>query len=180
MAEEQEHGSVRRRVWRKRTRENREGVAAAMGDVLSGLVERLGGTARIRLTSLWRVWAEVQTPEIAALAPPLGARGRTLVLGAEDPVVMQELAFMAPELLRRANGFLKEEYFDKVVFELVSGRVPLDGIRGLSAPPPAPRVKGPRDLGGLADLMASDDPVGRSYRAYVRRFRGESDTGGQQ
>ena len=58
----------RRRVWRKRTADNREGVAAPAAEVMSHVVARLGGSDRIRLVGLWRSWAEVLGPEFAALA----------------------------------------------------------------------------------------------------------------
>lgn len=168
----------RRRVWRKRTAENREGVAAPVTEVLSRVVARLGGSDRIRLVGLWRSWAEVLGPEIAALARPLGSRKGTLVLGAEDPMVMQELGFLSPEILARVNGWLGEDHFDKVTFELLSGRFPLDAVTAPRRETGLSHVPGPVHLGGLEHLLASDDPVGRSYRAYVRRFSGGRDTGG--
>jgi len=170
----------RRRVWRKRTSDNREGVAASAAEVMSHVVARLGGSDRIRLVGLWRSWAEVLGPEFAALARPLGSRKGTLVLGAEDPLVMQELGFLAPEILARVNAWLGEDHFDKVTFELLSGRFPLDAVRVSPARQMAAEIRGPERLGGLAELLTSDDAVGRSYRAYVRRFTGGRDTGGSK
>lgn len=166
---------------RRRTAENRAGVAAPAAEVMARVVAKLGGSDRMRLVGLWRCWPEVLGPAIAELARPLGARGRTLVLGADDPLVMQELSYMGPEILARANGWLGEDHFDKVAFELLSGRFPLDAVK---VPAPArqsaPAPRGPERLGGLAHLLASDDAVGRSYRAYVRRFSGGRDTGGRK
>ncbi len=169
----------RRRVWRRRTAENREGVAVGASEVLARVLARLGGSDRIRLVGLWRSWSEVLGPEIAALARPLGSRKGTLLLGADDPLVMQELGFLAPEILARVNAWLGEDHFDKVAFELLSGRFPLDAVAVPQRRQPPPLAEGPRQLGGLARLLASDDPVGRSYRAYVRRFSGGRDTGGE-
>lgn len=170
----------RRRVWRKRTAENREGLAAAAAEVMARVVARLGGSDRIRLVGLWRSWADVLGPEIAALARPLGSRKGTLLLGAEDPLVMQELGFLAPEILARVNAWLGEDHFDKVAFELLSGRFPLDAVAVPARRDVPVQVLGPERLGGLDRLLASDDPVGRSYRAYVRRFSGGRDTGGRK
>jgi hypothetical protein len=93
-----------------------------------------------------------------------------LVLAADDPIVMQEAQFLGPMILERVNGFLGKEVFDKVVFELLNGRVPLDGEIRPEAPKPPRKLKKPEKLGSLNEKLDPDSPVGRCYRAYQRMF----------
>lgn len=145
----------------------------------SSLVSRtLGPETRRRfaLARLWRNWDKVVDPYIAQMVRPLKTRKKTLVMGAEDTLIMQELHFLSPEILGIVNRYLGEEVFDKVVFELISGKIPLDRdtggteSKGTMAGQPAPA---PGKLGTLQHLLESDSAIGRSYRAYVRRFAGK-------
>lgn len=129
--------------------------------------DRKGG---LRLVRLWREWEAVVGPEVAELARPLGHKDGTLVLYAQDAIAAQQLTYYAPELLSRVNGFLAEEVFDKVRFELLNGRVPLGEFRREGPQAPSLRVQRPPILGGLADKLDPDSAVGRCYLAYVRRF----------
>ena len=81
---------------------------------------------RFALARLWRDWRTIVDPFIAEMVRPLSTRKQTLVLGAQDSLVMQEIHFLAPEILNVVNRHLGEEIFDKVVFELISGKIPLD------------------------------------------------------
>lgn len=124
----------------------------------------------LRLVRLWREWDEVVGPEVAQLARPMAAREGSLVLWAEDAVAAQQLSYFTFEILERANAFLGEEVFDKVRFELLDGRVPLDGMkREEPLPVPEPPLR-PAQLGGLVDKIDPESPVGRAYMAYVRSF----------
>ena len=149
-------------------------VGDALGDMLSGMDDK----GRLGLVRLWRAWPEVLGEEIARMAHPLTVRGSTLVLASEDPVVVQELSYFAPQILDRVNGFLVrnqgQEVFDKVRFEMLDGRIPLDGHGSDLPEAPAARPKKPRDIGALLEKLPADSPVGRCYRAYVRMFE-ESD-----
>lgn len=100
---------------------------------------------------------------------PLGHKGKVLLLGGEDAVVLQEANFLAPEILKRANEFLGGNVFDKITLELVRGRSHLNGIR-VGVVYKKPLVPRPEPLGNLVDILPKDDPVGNCYRAYVRFF----------
>jgi len=138
---------------------------------LLGRYDRKGG---LRLVQLWRDWAAVVGPEIAELARPVGHKDGALLLAAADSVAAQQLSYFAPELLDRVNAFFGEEVFDKVRFELLDGRAPLDGSQGQPARPgpetrrvPAQRLP---QVGGLVDRIDPDTAAGRCYLAYVRRY----------
>ncbi|SKA73559.1 Protein of unknown function [Paucidesulfovibrio gracilis DSM 16080] len=144
---------------------------ARAGDALEPVLDRLDGKGSMQLVRLWNNWENVMGREVSRMARPLGRRGPTLLLTADDPAVAQELTFFAPQIIRRANDFLGEEYFDKVRFELLNGRVPLDGYRPDSAPRSQSSPKKPKNLGEILDQMDEDSPVGRCYRAYIGLFR---------
>jgi hypothetical protein len=119
------------------------------------------------LVRLWNEWDDLMG-EMASIARPLGHRGRKLIIAAEDPMIMQEAQFMAPLMLEAINTFLGEEVFDKVVFELLNGRTPLDGAIRPEALEPPRKLKKPEKLGDLK--MDPTTPLGRCYRAYRRMF----------
>lgn len=159
------------RPWRKGS-----GEPQPAARVLESVLKRLGGDETYRLMRLWRSWSRVLGEEIAAMARPLGHRGSTLVLGADDPVVRQELSYFQPQILERVNGFLGQDFFDKVVFELLSGRIPLDEIKrrepvGPKAAAPRAAPEPPGELGRLEHLKNDEESVvAMCYRAYCRRF----------
>jgi hypothetical protein len=124
------------------------------------------------MVKLWRAWDDLMG-EMAPLARPLGHRGSKLILAAEDPMIMQEAQFLAPMILDKINSFLGEEVFDKVVFELLNGRVPLDGKIPTEQPAPKRKLKKPKSLGKLNKELDPDSPVGKCYRAYQRMFTEE-------
>lgn len=149
--------------------------------VIRKLFGRLDVKGRLAFVPLWRSWAEVVGPELAEYAHPLEVRGRTLVLGGHDSVVLQEISYVQHELLARVNAALGQEYFDKVTFELLSDRIPLDAASVPSAPEKRRLPPKPERLGGLEALWREDSAVARCYRAYVRFFAGQRDSipGGQ-
>ena len=145
---------------------------------LSGLVGAfLQRTARGRdltLLELWRHWDTVLGPNLAGLALPLGHREATLLVAAEDHLIMQELSFLTPEILERVNAFLEEDRFQAVQLSLLGKRRPLNAaprrVRPLRKVAPHPFAPDPKRLGALWDSMDPETPLGRCYRAYVRRF----------
>lgn len=127
------------------------------------------GADGLLLAPLWAAWTDVLGPEIGRLARPLGHRKRTLVLGADEPMVRQELSIIAPEILGAVNRFLGQKVFDKVSLELLSGRTPLDAL--VRPKPTSPAPGKPSRLGQAA--IPVESAVGRCYRAYLGRWREE-------
>jgi len=155
-----------RRAYDKPGRANK---TRRVGSTLPKFLDRLDTTGGYALVKLWRAWDDIMG-EMARFARPLGHRRSTVILAADDPIVMQEAQYLAPLLLEKINGFLGEEVFDKVVFELLNGRVPLDGAIRPEAPGPSRKLKKPKNLGDLNEELDPDSPVGRCYRAYQRMF----------
>jgi len=158
-----------RKDWPIINRKDRKRRIMRAGDAAAGLLRRLGAGEELKFLRLWRCWGDV-LGELAREARPVDRRGATLVLGVQDPIVGQELSYFQPQILARVNGFLNEDCFDKVVFELLRGRIPLDVERPKEPPPPRPEYRRPEQLGGLSDLAQADTPAGRAYRAYIRRM----------
>ncbi|MGE4293916.1 MAG: DUF721 domain-containing protein [Desulfovibrio sp.] len=147
-------------------------------EVLERLLPGLDEHGGLKLVRLWRGWPRVLGPDLAELARPLGRRGATLLLASEDPVAVQELAYFAPEILERVNDFLGEEVFDKVRFEMLDGRVPLDRQDAGTGERPGLPLNKPKKLGMLGSRIPPDSPIGRLYRAYVRMFEERNDISG--
>ena len=155
-----------RRTYNKPGRANK---TKRVGRALAGYLDKLDTTGGFALVKLWRAWDDLMG-EMAWMARPLGHRGSKIILAAGDPIVMQEAQYLAPLLLETINGFLGEEVFDKVAFELLNGRTPLDGgVRPEAVEPPR-KLKKPKKLGELNEEMDPESPVGRCYRAYQRMF----------
>ncbi len=141
----------------------------------------LGGAEarrRCRVVDAFRDWEAVVGAELAGYVKPLGHRGGELRLGVSDAVVMQEMVFFVPELLARVNGWLGQNHFDKVQFDLIGTRVSLDAVR---VPGPVfhePALVRPAKLGALVGKLDPGTPAGRCYEKYVRFFSGPAKRGG--
>ncbi|NJB68127.1 hypothetical protein GGQ74_001800 [Desulfobaculum xiamenense] len=122
------------------------------------------------LRRLWRHWPDIVDEHIAEMAKPIGHRKRTLLIGVEDSMIMQELTFYSPRILQQVNDFLGTPLFDRVMPELIRDRMSLDAIRRELAPLPRPQAIRPATLGTKAGTFAPDSAVGRCYEAYVRLF----------
>ncbi|MBQ4132116.1 MAG: DUF721 domain-containing protein [Desulfovibrionaceae bacterium] len=131
------------------------------------------------LVELWRHWEMVMGPELSSFARPLGLRGSTLLIGAEDNVALQELSFLREDLLERVNAFLEQVQFDSIHLSLLQGREGLDRIfakpadnghrhAGCSAYVQTAAGPAPGPLGHLD--IPPETPLGRIYWKYVNRF----------
>jgi hypothetical protein len=138
-----------------------------LGELIIGFASRSDAAMGFRLAMLWPRWREL-LGDIAPYAHPLGHRRSTLLLAVDDPIAMQESHYDAPLVLEQVNAFLGQQVFDKVQFDLLQGKTPLDTATG-EAPtywrPPPPRIA---SLGGLN--LDPNTAVGRSYAAYIRQF----------
>lgn len=142
-----------------------------VGEFLPAVLAGLGGdAARLRLVQLWRHWEMVLGPELAPLARPLGHHGESLLIGAEDAMLMQELHLQSGEILERVNAFMEGPFFSCVKVSLCFRRTELDSILPAAVPPPLP-VERPRLTGDALPGMRPDSPVARCYARYVALSR---------
>lgn len=143
-------------------------------DAMRHFLNARGGQRQLMIAKLWENWDMVMGPDIAPLAFPLGRRKDTLLVGAEDNMAAQDLSYMTPEILERANAFMLDEpqpVFTKVQVHLFMGKVPLD-MRRLSVMRPSrtPLPPRPDNLGKLGHELAPNSAVGRCYHKYVQMY----------
>lgn len=165
MSRKKKYDGPKGRVFHPRQRK-----ARSMGEAISSVIESLDGADKMVMPRLWKAWPELMGPELSEMAKPLGHRKRTLILAADDPVVVQELSYFSQEIVERVNSFLGQEVFDKILFELLNGRVPLDGYELKRPEFNDPELKKPKNLGKLKDKFDPNQPVGRCYLKYIRLF----------
>ena len=101
--------------------------AVGIGGILQDLLQRRGMSERLREYRAWQVWNETVGPQIAAHAQPCGIRDGVLELKVDQPVWMQQLQLMKPQLLAKLNQRLGASLFRDLYLR-----------RGRLAPPPAP------------------------------------------
>jgi len=137
------------------------------------LLYRLGGQEQGKLVSLWKNWDYIMGEEVAALGRPCGhkeyAGNRTLHIGADDSMALQELSLRGPEILERANAALGSEFFTEVKVSLLQGQT---GLARESTPvahlsPARPAFEGP-PIGGLIGKLSPDSPITRCYETLVK------------
>lgn len=179
----------RLRAWRGRRRAASP-ETGSLREALLALLENMGGTPeRAGLQSLWDNWEKALGTELASLAQPLGShaarkggandagQGVTLLLAAEDAMLLQELRFRGGEILERVNGFLGKAYFCDVKISLPLGRSAPVRTRA-PARPAACADTGRAPVASGVFLAGMDDasPVARCYA----RFAGRAEAAGQK
>lgn len=166
---------------------------ASLREALLSLLESMGGTPeRAGLQRLWDNWETALGAELANMAQPLGHRrapkggeparqGLTLLLGAEDAMLLQELRFRGEEILERVNGFLGRACFCEVQVSLPLGRGAPARSRERPSLPDRDEPGGPAAARGIFLAgMDRDSPVARCYARFARRAdRGEGKDGAE-
>ncbi len=136
----------------------------------------------LQLVALWTTWDAVVDPDLAGLAKPLGHKDRTLFLGVEDAIAMQEVSLQIPVILHAVNSALGEPFFDKVRLDLLRGRTSLDAVAESIS---VEREKAPRPMHSKANVLSGNikeigtlgrdfsriPALERCYQAYVRLLK---------
>lgn len=139
--------------------------------VMDSLFDHMGAEKGFELSRLWRNWEDVLGPQLSRMARPLKHYSTTLVLGGDDPIAMQELSYFSDEILKKINSYLGKDFFDKVHFDLIGNRVPLDELPDSKPAPVRHEIKSPENLGGLIGILDENTVVGKSYIAYVKAMK---------
>lgn len=125
------------------------------------------------LRYLWENWDMVVGDELVLLAKPLGNKGKILLIGADNPVDLQEIRMYYMDILERANEFLKafslDNYFEKIEFSLMNGKNSLGEKKELPCHfnnilPPRPKK-----YGGKIDFKGNKS-LERCYQAFCNRL----------
>ncbi len=136
--------------------------------ILDIVLEKKGRTEeQKKIYELYKHW-EMVLSELATLALPLGHKGRTLLLGAEDNYALSDLIYEENEILTLVNAFMGEEYFEKIEMHLLQGKQVLNSIEfnNNHKKQPIELVK-PENLG---NLNLPDGPVKDAYLHYLSLF----------
>lgn len=121
---------------------------------------------------IWRNWPDIIGPRVAEMARPLGRRRTALIIGVEDSLVMQELTFFSEQIRERIGEFLGWQPFDKVKFELLEDRTPLNEVQlRHEARLPEQQLPEAEEIGSLLDVLPSDSKFRSCYEAYVRMIK---------
>ncbi len=146
---------------------------ASVQDALQRFFERHKGHESFHLLHLWDNWPMVMGEALCAMAHPLGAKDRLLIIGVEDNLAMHELSFQVPQILARANAFMNEQYFRQVRLELLQKRKPLYPRLALCRRDLTMERPKPSNLGRLKDSIDPNSAAGRAYLSYVESFEGK-------
>jgi len=87
---------------------------------------------KLRAYRLWQFWHDVVGPQIATHAHPLRIRDAILEVRVDQPVWMQQLQLLKPQILKRLNDRLGEQLIDDLFFRRGQVTPPV------SPPPPKP------------------------------------------
>ncbi|MFO8033376.1 MAG: DUF721 domain-containing protein [Desulfohalobiaceae bacterium] len=129
---------------------------------------RGAGANNLRLARLWINWGQVLGQELAELARPLGHKDRTLILGAEDSVVMQELSYYRQDILDKVEDFLGWRPFDKIKLELLNNKASLDMVGLENTWKATSRTAGHLQPRKAELELDPESAVGSCYQAYKR------------
>lgn len=141
-----------------------------VGQNLEHLLEKMGGCrVRAGLSALWNCWPQAMGEDLGQLARPLGHKGDTLFVGAEDALEMQEINMQSCEILERANAFLQCHHFRHLRVCLANspkaGHIPNPPCAPVKAL--RPRLEQSRAEGAFLREMDMNSPVARCYARFV-------------
>lgn len=100
----------------------------SISQALQKYIENQGIKTELDIAKIWNYWSMILGPQLADLAKPLGRRKKTLIIGAKNSTIMQELNFSSQEILDKIYDFLGWQPFDNICFELLEKKTSLDQI----------------------------------------------------
>jgi predicted nucleic acid-binding Zn ribbon protein len=138
-----------------RIRRARMAHAARAGDLLDGLLHGWGLDERLKQYRALIVWDEVVGPQIAAHTRPEKIRDGILEVSVDQPVWMQQLQLLKPQLLNKLNARLGDSPLRDLF--LKRGQVTPRTTTAAAATAPAWRREtlAPAEEAELATLLAT-------------------------
>jgi len=88
----------------------------AIGELVGGLLEKLGVAAGVERAEVVGHWEEFVGPHIARVARPLRVSGATLFVEVRGASWLMELNMMKRELLKRLNAGRRTGRIERLVF----------------------------------------------------------------
>jgi hypothetical protein len=128
--------------------------AAKAGDLLDRLLQGWGLDERLRQYRALLLWNEVVGPQIAARTRPERIRDGILEVSVDQPVWMQQLQLLKPQLLGKLNAQLGEACLRDIF--LKRGKVTAQPAAATGPAPPAWRKMelSPAEKAGLQGILA--------------------------
>ncbi len=140
----------------------------ALPNIVDIVLEKKGRTEeQKKIFELYNHWDMVLS-DYESLAYPLGHKGTTLFIGAEDNYALSDLIYAQNEILELVNAFMGEEYFKKVEMYLLQGKQVLNAIDFDNGHKKQElELIRPENLG---NLNLPDGPVKEAYLHYLSLF----------
>ena len=126
---------------------------------------------------LWSHWTMVLGDELAEAAKPLGVRNKTLRIGANNNLELQEIRMQYDGILNKTNAFMKafghDEFFEKLEFCLFQGKSPITLERELPQHLTYAHPPWPRNIGKASIDFKDNHALARCYEAYCEQLENE-------
>jgi len=110
--------------------------ALRAASILEELLEQRGMDHKLREYRAWQVWEQVVGGQIARHARPLRLREGVLEVRVDQPIWMQQLQLMAPQILAKLNRTLGEELIRSIFWR--RGKLETRELAAETAPPAKP------------------------------------------
>ncbi|PLX80751.1 MAG: hypothetical protein C0616_07640 [Desulfuromonas sp.] len=110
------------------------------GSVLSDLLTGAGLGDKMKGYRAWQCWDEVVGPQIADHARPKRLRNGVLEVSVDQPIWMQQLRLMAPQILERLNRALKGEIVKEIYWRRGKPTRPIEELSEPDRPQPLPQL----------------------------------------
>ena len=146
------------------------GKMQSISTALDNFLQRKGLNKELQIAKLWANWSDIIGEELAKMAKPLGKRKETLVIGAVDNVVMQELVYHSEQILEQIEEFLGWKPFDKVVFELLDTKSSLDEIKVRHSYESPRTCHTTEQMGAYSEGKPEEKNTASSYKAFVEQL----------
>jgi len=152
-----------------RARRPRMVRAARAGDLLGGLLQGLGLSERMVQYRAVLLWNEVVGPQIAARTRPERIRDGILEVSVDQPVWMQQLQLLKPQLLGKLNAQLGEAPLRDIF--LKRGKITAPAPTAAAPAPPAWRKMelSPAEQTGLQKILGgvADEELRRGLESLL-------------
>ncbi len=102
---------------------------ARVGSLIPNLLKSIESSFPTGGHRVWEVWDEVVGPEIAKRAQPLELRGANLTLGVSSSPWLQQLTFLAPDIIESLNKKLGKKVVGKIRCRLATIEPPPKPVR---------------------------------------------------
>jgi len=112
--------------------------AARAGSIIQQLFEARGMERKLREYRAWEIWEQVVGAQIASHARPLRLRDGVLEVRVDQPIWMQQLRLMAPQILAKLNQTLGEELVREIYWRrgtLKPAEAPSEPAKPFKLPP---------------------------------------------